>query len=225
MNQMIQAEEYIAELTSLLRQAFGERLLYVGLQGSCYRGEANENSDIDVMVVLDRLTASDMDVYRELLRRIGNSDRSCGFICGGEELRHWNPCEICQLLHTTGDRYGKLAALVPAYTLEDVKLYGRLSVNNLYHALCHQYIHASPGENRAGLPALYKAAFFILQNRYFLRTGEFVLTRRELLPRLVGKDRAVLSKAAELRENDAWDFGEAFELLLDWCREIAAQPD
>ena len=52
-----------------------------------------------------------------------------------------------------------------------------------------------------------------------------MLTRRELLPRLVGKDRAVLSKAAELRENDAWDFGEAFELLLDWCREIAAQPD
>ena len=39
----------MSALTALLREAFRKRLLYVGLQGSYLRGEADENSDIDVM--------------------------------------------------------------------------------------------------------------------------------------------------------------------------------
>ena len=38
-----------------MRQAFGDRLAFVGLQGSRARGEATPKSDIDVVVVLDRL--------------------------------------------------------------------------------------------------------------------------------------------------------------------------
>ena len=36
-----------------MRQAFGDRLAFVGLQGSRARGEATPKSDIDVVVVLD----------------------------------------------------------------------------------------------------------------------------------------------------------------------------
>ncbi|MBQ9141799.1 MAG: nucleotidyltransferase domain-containing protein [Lachnospiraceae bacterium] len=32
------------------KDEFGDRLLYVGLQGSYLRGEATESSDIDIMV-------------------------------------------------------------------------------------------------------------------------------------------------------------------------------
>ena len=43
-------EKYVDELIRSLQDEFGERLIYVGLQGSFRRGEADENSDIDIMV-------------------------------------------------------------------------------------------------------------------------------------------------------------------------------
>ena len=36
---------YMQKLSDLLRAAFGDRVLYIGLQGSYIRGEANEHSE------------------------------------------------------------------------------------------------------------------------------------------------------------------------------------
>ena len=103
---MFDLNEYLRDLTEECRAVFGERLLYLGLQGSYMRGEATEKSDIDVMVILDRLLVSDMDAYREILVKIGYFEKSCGFICGRDEMLRWNPLEVCQLRHTTKDLYG-----------------------------------------------------------------------------------------------------------------------
>ena len=42
-------DNYMENLISRCKEAFGNRLVYVGQQGSWLRGEATENSDIDVM--------------------------------------------------------------------------------------------------------------------------------------------------------------------------------
>ena len=97
---MLDLDDYLRALIPGCRSAFGNRLKYVGLQGSYLRGEAHENSDIDVMVFLDRFSVRDMDIYREVLKKIGFYERSCGFICGREEMGRWNPLEVCQLRHT-----------------------------------------------------------------------------------------------------------------------------
>ena len=75
---MVRIDEYISRAVCLLRDTFADRLLYVGLQGSYSRGEADENSDIDLMVVLDELTAGDLEVYRGLLAQLGEAEKSCG---------------------------------------------------------------------------------------------------------------------------------------------------
>lgn len=46
-----------------LNDTFGNRVWFVGLQGSYGRGEARDTSDIDVVVILDELSASDIGVY------------------------------------------------------------------------------------------------------------------------------------------------------------------
>lgn len=92
---MFDLDKYLADLILNCRSAFGERLLYMGLQGSWLRGEAHENSDIDIMVILDRFSVRDMDTYRGILREIGFYERSCGFICGEDEMKRWNPLEPC----------------------------------------------------------------------------------------------------------------------------------
>ena len=104
---MFIVDEYIPTLIKLLKTAYKERLLYVGLQGSYLRGEATENSDIDIMVVISNMTVADIAKYREAIFSLENYDKSCGFICGIEELQNWNTLEICHILHTTKDYYEK----------------------------------------------------------------------------------------------------------------------
>ena len=220
---MIDYEKYIEQLTKDLQESIGERLIYVGLQGSYLRGEANDNSDIDIMVVIDGLKVSDMDLYREAISRLEQVDKSCGFIAGKEELSHWNPLEICHLLHTTKDYYGKLEELVPDYTEQDILNFVKLSVNNLFHEICHRYIHASRKRNIEALPGSYKGVFFILQNLHFLEAGEFKQTKQELLMVLNGKNEKVLAKALELATGEPYNFEEAYELLFSWCQEVIGQ--
>ncbi len=53
---MFKIEDYIDNLILKLRDSFGERLTYVGLQGSYLRNEATSDSDIDIMAVIDKLS-------------------------------------------------------------------------------------------------------------------------------------------------------------------------
>jgi len=216
---MVEIQKYTENMVLRLRERFGPRLLYVGLQGSYLRGEATEHSDIDVMAVLDELKVSDLDAYRQVKDAMEEPEKACGFICGKEDLAHWNPMEICHLLHTTKDCFGCLVRLVPDYSDVDVRNFVKMSVNNLYHELCHRYIYGSWQKNTAHLPGTYKGVFFILQNLYYLETGSFVPTKKELLSRLSGKNRRVLERAMAFSGEGEYDFDESYELLFTWCQE------
>ena len=220
---MFRAEEYMRQLIEALKASFGDRLIYVGLQGSYMRGDANENSDIDPMVVIDGLRVADLDSYKQVISQMESPEKSCGFICGKEDLKHWNPLEICHLLHTTKDLYGNLAELVPTYTDDDVRNFVRFSVNNLYHEITHRYIHASTDKNAARIAASYKAVFFILQNVHYLETGVFVCTKAELLDRLKGEDQQILATAIALGNSESFDFDSVFSALHTWCQNILQQ--
>lgn len=216
---MIDVENYIAEITAKLRAKVGGRLVYVGLQGSYLRGEATDTSDVDVMVVLDRLGVDDLDDYRAIVESLPRPDLSCGFICGADDLAKWNPLEICHLLHTTRDCFGSLAELVPDHDERDLRNFVKMSVNNLYHELCHGYIHADRAEFAGRLPALYKGTFFVLQNLHCLRSGEFAQSKKQLLSMLDGADREVLDRAMRLSAGEDFDFSDNYRLIFDWCRD------
>ena len=217
---MFDPDSYLSDLISKCRTNFGDRLLYVGLQGSYLRGEAHESSDIDVMVILDRFSIQDMDRYREILKTIGFYERSCGFICGRDELLRWNPLEVCQLRHTTKDLLGVLTDYLPTATREDEVNYVKLSLGNLYHELCHRYIHADRERNLAAFRGACKNIFFLMQNLHYLESGRFILTKKELKEAVSGEDRQVL-ELAELP--DGFDFEHAFSVLFAWCQKAFAR--
>ena len=213
-------DRYLDDLISSCRAAFKDRLLYVGLQGSYLRGEARENSDIDVMVILDRFSVEDMDRYREILNEIGFYERSCGFICGREEMMRWNPLEVCQLRHTTKDLYGKLTDYLPSATREDEVNYVKLSLGNLYHELCHRYIHRDRERNMAAFRGTCKGVFFLMQNLHYLESGRFILSKRELREAVSAEDGQVLDLEAL---PDGFDFDQAFSVLFAWCQRAFAR--
>ena len=213
---MFDIDSYLDDLIRECQAVFGERLLYVGLQGSYMRGEAREDSDIDVMVILDRFSVADMDAYRAILQKIGSYERSCGFICGKKEMLRWNPLEVCQLRHTTRDLLGALADYLPPATRKDELNYIQLSLGNLYHELCHRYIHQDRDRNVAAFRGTCKGLFFLIQNLQYLETGRFIPTKAELKKAVGEADRRVL-ELAELP--GGFDFDLAFELLFAWCQE------
>lgn len=220
---MFRIEKYIEDLTEKSKCAFGERLVYIGLQGSYLRNEQTDDSDIDIMAVIDGLSVEDLKTYREILVSIGDFDRSCGFICGKSDLARWNPLEVFHLLHTTRDHYGKLKELVPPYTLDDERNFIKYSVNNLYHELCHRFVHADREYNISRLPETCKSVFFIMQHLYYLTSGKFISTKRELLECVQGEDRAVLELSASLREGNGYDFESAFSALFAWCQRALSR--
>lgn len=214
---------YIDKLITLLKDAFGERLMYIGLQGSYLRNEETKNSDIDIMAVIDNLSVEDLKTYQKALVSVGSFDKSCGFICGKDDLEHWNPLEICHLLNTTKDYYGELKNLVPAYTIEDERNYVKLSLNNLYHEICHRYVHADREYNVLKLPITCKSVFYIMQHLYYLNSGNFIPTKRELLECVQDEDKTALELSISLQNNIDYDFDKAFSILFIWCQNALSR--
>ena len=193
-----------------VRQAFGARVYCVGLQGSCARGEANEDSDIDVVVILDEWRAEDWQRYEAVLDSLPERDKVCGFVSGKRELLAWEPSELFGFYYDTKPWYGKLEELKTCFGIEDARRAVRIGACGIYHACAHNRLHEKSEELLRGL---YKSSFFILRADYFCRTGEFIRRKSELLPLLDGEARAIL--AAGMGDADG-SFAEQSQRLLAW---------
>lgn len=70
---------------------------FIGLQGSYGRGEASETSDIDVVLILDRLDSADLKKYSHMLDGLPQRKLVCRFVSGQKELKNWEPSILKEL--------------------------------------------------------------------------------------------------------------------------------
>ena len=131
-------------------------------------------------------------------------------------MLRWNPLEVCQLRHTTKDLFGDLKGFLPSATRDDEINYVKLSLGNVYHELCHRYIHGDRSNNIAALRGTGKSLFFLIQNLHYLESGSFTVTKQVLKEQVSEADRAVL-EMTEL-PGDA-DFDAAFRAVFSWCQD------
>ena len=219
-----QIETWLELLTEKMKSVFADRILFLGLQGSYRRGEATQNSDIDIVLILDVLSFSDLCKYKALLAEMPFSEKACGFICGKDELWNWPKYDLFQLVHDTRALIGKTANVFPPLTSADAQEAVRVGAANLYHEVCHSYLYGKT--EAANLAGAYKTAFFVLRAISFLRTGSMPLSKQELLPLLEEKEREILQIGmnweafAQQRKEHPEFF---FALLLDWCGKILAE--
>ena len=204
-----------------LRETFPDRIVFLGLQGSRGRGEENADSDIDVVVVLDRLTPEDISGYRAMLDTLPERKLICGFLSGWEELRRWEPSDLFQFCHDTTPIIGSLDALMRGIAPEDVARAVRIGACNIYHGCVHTMCH---GRSEEHVKELYKAAVFVLQALHFQRTGDYVKHRADLLRVLDGADARVLDTAIRIKAGTPVDLEPMAELLFTWAQGIIAGP-
>lgn len=221
---MIDVENWMDCLTENLKQAFKNRLLFVGLQGSYQRGEATEQSDIDVMVLLDQVGLEDLERYRTILAGLPCSQLACGFISGRKEFENWPEYELFQLVRGTSAYYGKLEDFTPKLSDEQARQSLKIGASALYHEVCHRFLYEKL-EPKC-LMGAFKTSFYLLQLSCYLQTGEYIPTKRSLYDKLHGIEKEILSislnwdaSAFRLQEHPAY----AYELLLKWAGAILRQ--
>lgn len=214
---MLEISTWLEKYTATVQAVFHQRVWFIGLQGSYARGEAAANSDIDVVLILDRLNPADLQTYRALLDTLPHREKVWGFVSGRGELLAWAPWDLFQFYHDTVPLYGTLDDLREKFSLADVWQAIHNGTCNLYHQCVHHAVHEQDGE---GLKALYKAAAFTLQAIGYVETGACIREREALFAALPPQDREILSGWLALREKTELtpaEFSGYTGALLEWA--------
>ncbi|NBI78905.1 nucleotidyltransferase domain-containing protein [Anaerotruncus colihominis] len=204
---------WLEQFTAAVRQTFGARVEAIGIQGSHGRGEATEQSDIDIVVILDALSYRDLKVYDAAISKLPRRAMICGFLSGRDELARWDRAELFQFYHDTTVLYGSLDFLRPLITREDIQRAVLTGACTIYHACVHNVLHEKDPEI---LRSLLKAAVFTLQAKHFYETDTYIKRHADLAGVLEGDERALLTYA----RGAATGFDTASESLLTWSSGV-----
>ena len=210
---MIDISTWMDEFLQALDRAFGERVWFVGLQGSYGRGEATETSDIDVVVILDELSADDVRSYGTMLDTLAYRERICGFLGGKDPLLLWEPSDLFQFYHDTTPVRGSLDALLPLLDRVAVERAIKIGACNIYHGCVHNMLHE---KSEALMRGLYKSASFVVQAVCFAQTGRYVSRQEKLLDAVSADERAIVETFLRLKGGGAVDFDAMSATLLAW---------
>lgn len=209
------------EALKKLQIEFGERLCFVGIQGSRARGEAHKNSDIDLVVLLNNVNANDLTRYRSIIKTMPHSELACGFIGSAQVLTSWPRHELFQFCHDTHALFGALPEIKP-FTKDDALEASRIGASGIYHAACHAYVFDNDTIDNI-LKELFKSTFFTLQALQFARTGIYPRTKTELADQLEGIDADVFNICCnweETKPREDTDRHNLVDLLLRWSESI-----
>jgi hypothetical protein len=204
------------KFVAVLEERFGDRVWFVGLQGSYGRGEATETSDIDVVVILDEFTAQDIQSYNTMLDTLPNRDLICGFVSGKKELLNWEPSDLFQFYHDTTPIKGSLDELLVLIDDDAIARAIKIGACNIYHGCVHNMLHEKSDEILKGL---YKAASFVVQAICFQETGCYVKSQKALLEKVSGDERSIVENFLSLKNNNKVDFEEMSNTLFAWSKK------
>lgn len=214
---MIEINSWIEHFSNKLHDTFGGRVCFIGLQGSYSRGEATETSDIDLVVILDELSPSDIGVYNAMLDALPHRELICGFLAGKNELLHWEPYDLFQLYYDTIPIRGSLDELLPLLDDHAVKSAIRIGACNIFHGCVHNMLYEKSDEILKGL---YKAASFIVQALCFQKTGNYVRRQKDLFPLVSPEDANIARTFMELKNGGIVEFQAMSEALFSWAQNL-----
>ena len=213
---MIDINDWINRFLKILNDTFGERVWFVGLQGSYSRGEARDTSDIDVVVILDQLSAADIQKYNAMLDTLPNRELICGFVSGKNELLDWEPSDLFQFYHDTTPIKGSLEQVLAVVDETAVNRAIKIGACNIYHGCVHNMLNEKSEDILKGL---YKSASFVVQAIAFKQTGKYVKHQSELRDVVSTDERVIVDTFLNLKNGGIVDFNSMSEALFAWAKK------
>ena len=212
---MIEIKDWMERCLKALSEKFADRVCFVGLQGSYGRGEATESSDIDVVVILDELSTSDVDTYNAMLDTLPHRELICGFLSGKNELLNWEPSDLFQFYYDTKPIKGSLDELLSLIDGDAVERAIKIGTCNVFHGCVHNMLHEKSDDT---VRELYKSASFVLQAIAFRQTGKYISRQKDLLDILAPIDRVIVEGFLHLKNGGSVEFKEMSEALFQWSK-------
>lgn len=203
-----------------LNETFGNRVWFVGLQGSYGRGEATETSDIDIVVILDELSVSDIKIYNEVLNTLSHRNLICGFLSGKNEIMNWEPSDLFQFCYDTTPIKGSLDAVLALVDECAVDRAIKIGACNIFHGCVHNMLHETSEDILQGL---YKSASFVVQAIVFKQTGNYISHQEELLKVISSDEQAIVDVFLYLRKGGSVDFLTMSETLFAWSKKWVSE--
>ena len=217
---MIAIENFMNIFLNVLNDTFRERVWFVGLQGSYGRDEATDTSDIDVVVIIDELSAMDIQTYNDMLDTLPHRELICGFISGKEEILNWEPSDLFQFYHDTKPIKGSLDELLLLIDKSAVDHAIKIGACNIYHGCVHNMLHNKSDDILRGL---YKSASFVLQAVCFKNNGRYIGNSKALSETLSGTEKEIIDIFCGLKNGADVDFDKMSDLLFVWAKKLITE--
>ena len=213
---MMDINVWMNDFLQNLNETFANRVWFVGLQGSYGRGEATETSDIDVVVILDELYASDIQAYHDMLDVLPHRELICGFVSGKDEILNWEPSDLFQFYHDTIAIKGSLDDLLPLIDNVAIERSIKIGACNIYHGCVHNMLHE---KNEDVLKGLYKVASFVVQAIVFKQTGNYVKLQNQLLQVTSNEERKIIETFISYKNGEHVNLYTDSQLLFEWSKK------
>ena len=219
---MIDITAWMNDFLQTLNETFANRVWFVGLQGSYSRGEATETSDIDVVVILDELSSSDIQDYNAILDTLSHRELICGFLSGKNEILNWEPSDLFQFYYDTTPIKGSLDELLTVIDEAAVSRAIKIGACNIYHGCVHNMLFDKSDDILRGL---YKSASFVVQVIAFKQTGKYIKHQKDLLGVVSADERKIVETFLKLKSGDAVEFDTMSEELFVWAKKLIGEKE
>ena len=216
---MIDITAWMQNFLQRLNETFKDRVWFVGLQGSYGRGEATGISDIDVVVILDELSAADIQIYNIMLDTMPHRELICGFLSGKTEIMNWEPSDLFQFCNDTIPIKGSIDEVMAIVDESAVNRAIKIGVCNIYHGCVHNMLHEKSVDILRGL---YKSASFVIQAIVFKQTGNYIKQQNELQLLVSYDEKAIIDTFIYLKNGGKVNFCEMSEVVFAWCKKQLA---
>ena len=219
---MIDITVWMQGFLQTLNKTFKDRVWFVGLQGSYGRGEATETSDIDVVVILDELSAADIQIYNDMLNTLPHRDLICGFLSGKKEIMNWEPSDLFQFCNDTTPIKGTLDEVLAVVDKGAVTRAIKIGACNIYHGCVHNMLHEKSEDILRGL---YKSASFVVQAIVFKKTGKYIRLQRDLLDAVDCDEQMIVETFLNLKNGRDVEFDLISDALFTWAKKWIVEND
>ena len=213
---MIDIKNWMNTFLDAVNTTFSDRVWFVGLQGSYGRGEATETSDIDVVAILDELSAKDIQTYNDMLDALPRRELICGFLSGKKEIMNWEPFDLFQFYYDTTPIKGSLDELLSVIDNAAVCRTIQIGACNIYHGCVHNMLHEKSEDILKGL---YKSASFVVQAIAFKQTGNYIKNLKDLLRVVSSDEQAIVEVFVNLKNGGMIDFDLMSNIIFDWTKK------
>ena len=213
---MVDITTWMNDFLQNLNHTFENRVWFVGLQGSYGRGEATETSDIDVVVILDELSAMDIQTYNKMLDTLPHRELICGFLSGKDDIMNWEPSDLFQFCYDTTPIKGSLDEVMAVVDENAVNRAIKIGACNIFHGCIHNMLHEKSEDILRGL---YKSASFVVQAIVFKQTGKYISHQKDMLKIVSPDERVIVETFLNLKNGGAVEFNTMSEMLFIWAKK------